>query len=133
MLESAVAHVLARSDEELAPEPVSLIDAASQALHQMDEFQDLTRLVLRDLDQFPNVLMPVVDRLLEGPMRMVAERTAEVAPAVDSEAIATVLVGGLVNFKVIEALAGRRPGAVSEGRVVAAWADLYRLVLESHG
>jgi hypothetical protein len=133
MLEAAVGAVLARSDAELAPEPVSLVDAAHQALDQMDELKDLTRLVLRDLDQFPDVLTPVVDRLLEGPVRLVAERTVKVAPTVDAEAIAAVLVGGLVNFKVIEALAGRRPGAVPQERIVAAWAQLYRLVLENHG
>ena len=131
MLEAAVADVLARSDAELAPEPASLTDAARQAFEQLDALHDLTRIVLRDLDQFPDLLMPVVDRLLEGPIRLVAQRTSAVAPTVDSEAVATLLVGALVNFKVIEALGGRRPGAVEQERIVAAWAQLYRLVLEA--
>ena len=37
--------------------------------------------------------MPVVDRLLEGPIRIVAAQLAEAAPGVDGEAMATLLVG----------------------------------------
>jgi hypothetical protein len=97
----------------------------------MDELRDLTRIVLRDLDEFPDLLMPVVDRLLEGPIRVVADRLNDAAPGGDGEAMATLLIGALVNFKVIEAVAGTRPGAVDEGRLVDAWAHLYRLVLEN--
>jgi len=73
--------------------------------------------------------MPVVDRLLEGPLRVVANRMVAVAPGIDGEAVATLLVGGLVNFKVVEAVAGRRPGAVDEDRLVAAWSHLCRLAV----
>ena len=55
---------------------------------------------------------------------------AAVAPNVDTEALATLLVGCLVNVKVIEALAGRRPGSVSDERLVDAWAHLYSLLLK---
>ena len=41
----------------------------------------------------PEVSMPVVDRLLEGPIRSVAAQLAEAAPGVDGEAMATLLVG----------------------------------------
>jgi len=54
MLEAAVEYVLARTDEQLAPEPTSLDGAARLALAGMDELRDLTRIVLRDLDHFPN-------------------------------------------------------------------------------
>lgn len=90
----------------------------------------LTRIVLRDLDEFPDLLAPVVDRLLEGPLRTVAGRLAAAAPGIDGEAVAAVLVGGLVNFKVIWAVAGRRPGAVDEDRLIRAWSHLCRLAVE---
>jgi hypothetical protein len=45
--------------------------------------------------------------------------------------MARCLIGGLVNIKVIEALGGKRPGAVDEDRIVAAWTRLYRLDLEN--
>lgn len=131
MLEAAVEHAVARVDGRIRPEPATLQDAARLSLAGMDELRDLTRIVLRDLDEFPDVLTPVVDRLLEGPIRVVAARLAEAAPGADGEAMATLLIGGLVNFKVIEAVAGIRPGAVDERRLVDAWAHLYRLVLEN--
>ena len=55
----------------------------------------------------------------------------EAAPGVEGQAMATLLFGGLVNFKVIEAVAGVRPGAVDERRLVDARARLYRLVVEN--
>lgn len=131
MLEAAVEYALARADERIRPEPTTLRDAARLSLAGMDEIRDLTRIVLRDLDEFPDVLMPVVDRLLEGPIHTVAARMAKAAPGIDGEAMATLLIGGLVNFKVIQALGGVRPGAVVEDRLVDAWVHLYRLVLEN--
>jgi AcrR family transcriptional regulator len=131
MLEAAVEHALARADEHVRDEPATLQDAARLSLAGMDELRDLTRIVLRDLDEFPELLMPVVDRLLEGPIRTVAARLAEAAPGIDGHAMATLLIGGLVNFKVIEALGGTRPGAVGEDRLADAWVHLYRLVLEN--
>ncbi len=101
------------------------------ALDSMDQIRDLTRMVLRDLDQFPELLTPVVDRLLEGPVRAVSASMSNVAPGIDGDAMATLLVGALVNVKVIEALAGKRPAAVDEDRLIAAWSHLYQLVLDT--
>lgn len=131
MLEAAVESALAGADDLARAEPSSLEDAARLALSSMDDLRDLTRIVLRDLDRFPELLVPVVDRLIDGPVREVAARMSAAAPGVDGEAMAALLVGGLVNAKVIEALGGRRPGAVEEERLVRAWAHLYELVLTS--
>ncbi len=131
MLEAAVADALTRADELVVAEPQSLEEAGRLALESMDQLEDLTRIVLRDLDQFPDLLMPVVDRLLEGPIAAVASSLSAAAPEIDGDAMATLLIGALVNFKVIEAIAGKRPGAVDEHRLLAAWTHLYRLVLEN--
>lgn len=131
MLEAAVEHAVARADDCMGPAPATLQDAARMSFAGMDELRDLTRIVLRDLDEFPEVLMPVVDRLLEGPIRNIAAQLAEASPGVDGEAMATLLIGALVNVKVIEAVAGVRPGAVDEHRLVDAWAHLYGLVVEN--
>lgn len=130
ILEAAVAEALRRADELSAAEPGSIEEAGRLALGSMDAIEDLTRIVLRDLDRFPGLLMPVVDRLLEGPIRAVGARMATAAPGLDGDAMATVLIGALVNFKVIEAIGGKRPGAVEEERLLAAWTHLYRLALE---
>lgn len=130
MLEAAVADALVRSDELVVSEPRSIGEAGRLSLASMDQLQDLTRIVLRDLDQFPDLLMPVVDRLLEVPIRTVAARMSAFAPGIDGDAMATLLIGALVNVKVIEALGGKRPGLVDEERLLAAWTHLYRLALE---
>ena len=131
MLEAAVADALDRGDALSVAAPRSLEEAGRLALASMDDLQDLTRIVLRDLDRFPELLMPVIDRLLEGPVRAVAAQMAAAAPGIDGDAMATLLIGGLVNVKVIEALGGTRPGAVDEDQLLAAWTHLYRLALDN--
>jgi len=131
MLEAAVADALTMADQLVVAEPRSLEEAGRLALDSMDQIEDLTRIVLRDLDQFPELLMPVIDRLLEGPTRAVAASLSAAAPGIDGDAIATLLIGSLVNFKMIEALAGKRPAAVDESRLLKAWTRLYQLALDN--
>ena len=130
ILEAAIGDELAVNDEVLAPVPTSLEDAARDALAQLDRQRNLTRVLFRDLDQFPELLTEVVERLIRGPYRLVAERTNAVAPDIDGEAIAAIMVGALVNYKVIEAMVGERPGGVDEARLVDAWAHVYGLILK---
>jgi hypothetical protein len=67
--------------------------------------------------------------LITGPYRIVAERTAAIPPNVDAEAMSALLLGALVNYKLIDMLVGERPGSISEERIVAAWAHLYSLLI----
>lgn len=130
ILEAAIEDELAANDEVLAPVPETLEGAARDGLAQLDRQRNLTRVMFRDLDQFPDLMASVVERLIRGPYRLVAERTEAVAPGVDGEAMAAVMVGALVNYKVIEAMVGERPGGVDEDRLVTAWAHLYGLLLK---
>ena len=131
MLEASVVDALQRADELSVADPASLEEAGRLALAAMDEIQDLTRIVLHDLDRFPELLMPVIDRLIEGPVRAVGAQMYAAAPGIDGDAMATLLVGALVNVKVVEALGGQRPGAVDQERLLTAWTHLYRLALEN--
>jgi AcrR family transcriptional regulator len=131
MLEAAVVDALQRADDLAVADPVSIEEAGRLALTSMGDIQDLTRIVLRDLDRFPELLMPVVDRLIEGPVRAVGAHMSSAAPGIDGEAMATLLIGALVNVKVIEALGGQRPGAIDHERLLTAWTRLYRLALEN--
>lgn len=131
ILEAAVDRELQQNDDVLAPPPSSLADAARDGLAQLDRQRNLTRVLFRDLDQFPELMTSVVERLIRGPYRLVAERTAAVAPGVDAEAMAAIMVGSLVNYKVIETMVGERAGGVDEERLIAAWAHLYGLLIKS--
>lgn len=130
MLEAAVDSALKRADALTANQPQSLDDVGRSALDAMDEISDLTRIVLRDLEQFPELLMPILDRLVDGPTRTMAAHMAAATPGLDGEAMATLLIGALVNVKVLEALGGSRLGDLDEDRLLAAWSHLYRLALE---
>jgi hypothetical protein len=91
---------------------------------------DMMRIFFRDREQFPEQRDRIVDRMVTGPYRIVASRIAKQNPNIDAEAIAAVLLGSLINFRVIEVLIGKGRNGVSQERFVNAWADLYRLRLE---
>jgi AcrR family transcriptional regulator len=130
ILESLIESVLEQSDDVLASVPTSLEGAARDGLAQLDRHRDLMQILFRDLDQFPELQKRIVDRLFQGPYRLVAEHTAAVAPDIDAQAVAVLLVGGLINFKLIETMVGRRRRGVSEDRLVKAWAHVYGRLIE---
>lgn len=132
ILEAVIDAAVDQDDDVLAPQPDSLEGAARDGLAKLDEHRELMRLLFHDLDQFPELMERVVLRLLDGPYRLVAERTAAIAPNADAEAIATLLVGALVNFKLVETLVGPRPDTVDDDRIVHAWAHLYGLVIKGN-
>lgn len=129
ILEAAIDAELDVNDDVLAPTPTSLEGAARDGLAQLERQRNLTRVLFRDLDRFPELLTKVVERLIRGPYRLVAERTEAVAPSADGDAVAAIMVGALVNYKVIESMLGERPGGIDDDRLVAAWAHIYGLIL----
>lgn len=130
ILEAAVERLLTMSDDELAPVPASPEEAARTALAQLDVLRDVTLMLFRALDEFPELLERVVDRLVTGPYRVVAERLAALAPGVDADAVVVLLLGGLNNYKLIEALVGHQPTGLNDDRLAAAWGFVYRAVVE---
>jgi AcrR family transcriptional regulator len=129
MLDAAIDEMLATDDQDLVPPPASLAQAARDGLAFMDS--DLMRIFIRDLYQFPEIHRRVVERLVTGPTAVVAERIASVNTTVDAQAMATIAIGALINFKVIEVLAGPGSNGITEDRLVSAWAELFRLMLTS--
>jgi AcrR family transcriptional regulator len=129
ILDAVIDATVEQPDEILAPAPVSLQGAARDALANLDRQRELLGLLRRDLDQFPELQQRVVDRLIAGPIRIVAERTTAVAPHLDAEAVATLMLGALINFHQMETVMRGRPGGLPRERIVAAWADLYRSIV----
>lgn len=130
ILDAVIDAELDRTTAVLAPAPTSFEGAARDGLAELDRQRALMRVLFRDLDQFPELMARVADRLVQQPYRIVTERTAAVAPNADAAAIAAIMIGALVNYKVIEAMVGDRPAGVTEDRLVAAWARLYQLAIE---
>jgi AcrR family transcriptional regulator len=125
MLEAVIDATVAAPDDELAPPQDDLETTAHQSLAYMGE--DMMRIFFRDLDDFPGQRQRIIERMVDGPYRIVAGRLAERNPNIDAEATAAVFLGALINFRIIEVLIGQGANGVSQERFVDAWADLYRL------
>lgn len=86
------------------------------------------RVVLRDLEQFPDLLAVVWDGLLSVLYReltdwlSIQQERGHVAVA-DPGATAAVLLASLTYYRILDALIGRTPGDVDLARFLAAWVD----------
>lgn len=85
------------------------------AWRELDQFPDLRARVLRDVMQvtFTDVAAWLRDRMARGELR-----------EHDPEAMASVIIGSLVEFRIFEALWGRHEIAISDERFLRAWSEL---------
>jgi AcrR family transcriptional regulator len=134
ILDAVIDAAVGQDDETLAPLGVSLRGAARHTLNGLDRQRELLELVRRGLDQFPELQAKVLDRLVKGPYRIVADRITELAPEVDGEAIAALLLGALINYHAMESTpAAAELQMVSRDRIIDAWAFLFRRVVDPSG
>jgi AcrR family transcriptional regulator len=98
--------------------------------------RDLIRLLYRDLDEVPELLAEVKERLIHVGTRELAIRLRDLAKANDLdstrdfEALAALYVGSVVNLGVLEAILDV-PSPVDDERFVAAFVDTLSTYLES--
>lgn len=86
----------------------------------------MPRVLLRDLDEFPDLLAevwgqvraPVYDELTRWLSGLAAAGTVRLA---DPEATAAVLLASLTYFPILRALIGHTPGDLDDDRYAAAW------------
>jgi AcrR family transcriptional regulator len=131
ILEAVIDGAVGQDDETLAPLGLSLRGAARHTLDGLDRQRDLLELVRRGLDQFPELQAKVLDRLVTGPYGIVADRITQLAPEVDGEAIAALMLGALINFHAMESTpAAAELQLVSRDRIIDAWAFLLRRVID---
>lgn len=85
------------------------------AWRELDQFPDLRARVLREVMQvtFTDVAAWLRDRMSRGELR-----------EHDPEAMASVIIGSLVEFRIFEALWGRHEIAISDERFLRAWSEL---------
>lgn len=107
-----------------APPGAQLQHLASAALRALDGQRDLMRVLFRDLDRFPELFADTADRLIQARYREMAISIAALGAFVDADAVAAVLLGALVNFKIIQAFTGTTPAGVSDERMAAAWSAI---------
>jgi AcrR family transcriptional regulator len=119
---------------ESLPLPDRLLIVAGAGLRRLEEEQDLNRLVMRDLSQFPELLDRVgrediapVFQAFAGWLR--SQAVDEVDQ--DWDAIAMALMGAVTHFWILGDIFGRHPAEIEEGRYLSAVVALAECVLSS--
>jgi AcrR family transcriptional regulator len=137
LLEASLEHEFARREAvatELAqamPEDpkAAMRAAAERVLAHMEGERDVIRVTCRDLEQFPDLLARVLDDRIQ-PLYDLASTWLGMQQLLgnlrehDAEAVAAVLWGALVYYRMSEALVGEPPGRVPADRFVDALVDL---------
>lgn len=131
ILEAVIDAIVEVPDDDIAPPDTDLEASAHASLQYMTE--GMTRMFFRDLDDFPEQRERIHERNVSGPYRIVAERIRAHNPSVDAEALAAVLLGSLIYFRVIEVLIGEGRNGVDADRFVKMWARVYRAAAELDG
>lgn len=108
------------------------------ALHEIGEDQAVFRIVMREGDNAPELRDEFYDRIVSrGHAKLVewlglaATRTG--ARLADPHALAAVMLGSLISYRVLGTLFGRAPNDVAEDRYLDAWTDSSLKLLEAHG
>jgi AcrR family transcriptional regulator len=143
LLEAGVERIIeSRSDAPLANQSTTdaaeLLRAAARAgLKRMDEDRDVSRLLFRGLDAFPELLSRFGDeeirRVQQNTAAMLTSLSADGTERADWGAMAAVLQGATAHYWLMRDLFGAHPTRVSEKRFVAALVAMTLAVLEGTG
>ena len=108
------------------------------AFREIGNDQAVLRIVMREGDNFPELRDRFHARIVsrghaqaQVRLRLLAERAG--VTGVDVEALAAILLGSVINYRVLDTLFGRPPGDLGEERYIEAWADSALRLLETHG
>lgn len=140
LLEAGVARIIEKRDHELPADsvpadPADWIRASARAgLRRMDEDRDVSRLLFRGLDTFPELLSRFGDdeirRTQLDAAAMLSSLSADRTEPADWEAVAIVLQGATAHYWLMRDLFGTHPTGVSEKRFVAALVTMSMAILE---
>lgn len=144
LLEAGVDRIIESRSSHLPPADRLPTDAAERlraaaraGLKRMDEDRDVSRLLFRGLDAFPELLSRFGDDEIRRAQRQTAAMLAslsadETAPA-DWGAVASVLQGATAHYWLMRDLFGTHPTGVSEKRFVAALVAMTLALLDDAG
>ena len=100
-------------------------------LRTLAEDRAALRVVWRDLPAFPELCRRFLDERLQEGFRQLSRWLAELAArglvrVEDPDATASVLLGALAFFRLMDAVFGEPPGRLDDSRLLDAWVDLAR-------
>jgi AcrR family transcriptional regulator len=109
---------------------------ARAGLARLDQERDLTRLLVRDLARFPDLLAEMGQEEIEPIYQVVAtwlaDQAGPAAPQRDWLALAAVLVNATSHYWLLGDIFGKDPAGIDQDRYVAALADLAAVLLQQH-
>jgi AcrR family transcriptional regulator len=112
-----------------------LEDVAVAGLRRMHQDRDLNRLLYRGLDAFPTLMARFRDEEIARVHAMTAGLLKQFAEwrgvSEDWDAVATVLVGAVAHYAMLEDLFATHPSGIGERRFVAAAARLAAALLRA--
>jgi AcrR family transcriptional regulator len=113
---------------------------ARMLMHEIGNDQPLLRIVMKEGDNFPELRDEFYERIVSNGhgqavawLRLVAARAGVAEADVDFEAIAAILLGSIVEYRIIETLFDRPPLDVDESRFLAVWERSALSLLAAHG
>lgn len=94
--------------------------------------RDLSRVIFRDLDHFPDLLAEVADGDIQRTYLAFAGwlRDNGADPAADWDALAAVLAGAVSNYWTVTELFGSPPNHVDEDRFISAWVTVVNTIVQ---
>lgn len=102
--------------------------------------QALMRIVMREGDNFPELRDEFYERIVSRGqrsvvawLRLAAERAGTRRPDLDVDALASLVLGSIINHCVLSTLFGHAAGDVSDERFLDTWTDSTLKLLEAHG
>jgi AcrR family transcriptional regulator len=111
---------------------------ARLALREIGDDQPVLRIVMKEGDNFPELREEFHRRVVRRGhdqtaswLRLVARRAGVSDSELDVEALAAVLLGSIINYRVLETLFGQSD--VDEARFLASWEASALKLLEAHG
>jgi len=135
----AVAEVEAAVDAAALEDPREELRLLGRlALDEIGGDQPMLRIVMREGDQAPRLRDEFHRRIVSRGheklvrwLRAIAKKRGVDPP--DLDAVAAVVIGSVINYRVLETLFGHPPGDVDEDRFIDAWTDASLTLLARHG
>lgn len=101
---------------------------ALAGLRRLEQERDLNRLLVRDLEQFPDLLEQMrvdeIGKVHEAVAAWLAEQAGAGMQDTDYAAISSVFVGAISHYWLLRDIFGEHPAGVNEARYVASLAEL---------